>query len=71
MIKNVLASTAEAEIGALFYNVCEATPIHITLTELGHTQPPTPITTDNTCAAGIANATVKQKRSKAIDMRFY
>jgi hypothetical protein len=27
--------------------------------------------TDNECARGIANDTVKQKRSKAIDMRFY
>jgi hypothetical protein len=27
--------------------------------------------TDNSCAAGIANGTVKQRRSKAIDMRFY
>jgi hypothetical protein len=27
--------------------------------------------TDNECARGIANETVKQKRSKAIDMRFY
>lgn len=26
--------------------------------------------TDNACAAGIANKTVKQKRSKAMDMRF-
>jgi hypothetical protein len=26
---------------------------------------------DNSCAAGIANDTVKQRRSKAIDMRFY
>ena len=71
IIKNVLASGAEAALGALIYNAREATPIRITLTELGHAQPTTPITTDNACAAGIANATVKQKRSKAIDMRFY
>jgi hypothetical protein len=29
------------------------------------------IQTDNSTAAGIANDTVKQKRSKAIDMRYY
>jgi hypothetical protein len=39
---------------------------------MGHPQPATaPIATDNSTATGIANDTVKQKRSKAIDMRFY
>ena len=71
IIKNILASAAEAELGALFYNAREAVPIRITLLELGHPQPPTTITTDNACAAGIANDSVKLKRSKAIDMRFY
>ena len=41
------------------------------LEELGHPQPPTPIQIDNSIAAGIAKDTVKQKRSKVIDMRFY
>jgi hypothetical protein len=41
------------------------------LEELGHPQPPTAIQTDNECANGIANDTVKQRRSKAMDMRFY
>jgi len=39
--------------------------------ELGHPQPPTPIRTDNSTAVGLANDTVKQKCSKAIDMQFY
>jgi hypothetical protein len=34
-------------------------------------QPPTALQTDNKVAEGILNNTVKQKRSKAIDMRFY
>jgi predicted transposase YdaD len=38
---------------------------------MSHPQAATPIQTDNACAAGIANETVKQRRSKAIDMRFY
>jgi hypothetical protein len=33
-------------------------------------QPPTPLETDNSTANGIMNKTVKQKQSKAIDMRF-
>jgi len=36
-----------------------------------HPQPPTPIVVDNSTAAGIANKTLKQRRSKAMDMRFY
>eukprot|EP00978_Attheya_sp_CCMP212_P020671 scaffold59435_cov43-Attheya_sp.AAC.1 len=38
---------------------------------MGHRQPPTPLQVDNSCAHGIINSTVKQRRSKAIDMRFY
>jgi hypothetical protein len=39
--------------------------------EMGYPQPVTPVITDNSMAAGIANATVKQRRSKAIDMHYY
>ena len=45
--------------------------IRTVLEEMGHPQAATPIQTDNACAAGIVNDTVKQRRSKAIDMRFY
>ena len=41
------------------------------LEELGHTQPPTLMQTDNTTAIGIATKNVKQQQSKAMDMRFY
>ena len=58
-------------LAACFLNAQEACVLRATLTDLGHSQPPTPIQTDNQCAAGILNCTVKQKRSKAIDMRFY
>jgi hypothetical protein len=71
VMREVLASAAEAELAALFHNGREACPIRTTLEELGHAQPATPIQTDNSTAAGIANDTVKQKRSKAIDMLFY
>jgi len=68
----VLSSAAKAELGALYHNGKEACPLcMITLEELGHPQPPTPIQTDNSTAAGIANDTIKQKCSKAIDMHFY
>ena len=41
------------------------------LENLGHLQQATPINTDNATAQGIVNDTMKQKRSKAMDMRFY
>jgi hypothetical protein len=67
----VLSSAAEAELGALFHNGKEACPLRIALSDMGHPQPATPIATDNSTATGIANDTIKQKQSKAIDMRFY
>jgi hypothetical protein len=44
---------------------------NIALTEMGHPQAATPLQTDNQCASGIVNDTVKQCRSKAMDMHFY
>jgi hypothetical protein len=70
-MKNVLSSVAEAEIASCFHNAQEALAFRTTLQTLGHPQPPTPIQTDNSTAQGILTDTVKQKRSKAIDMRYY
>jgi hypothetical protein len=61
VMREVLASTAEAKLAALFHNGREACPLRTTLEELGHAQPTTPIQTDNSTAAGIANDTFKQK----------
>ena len=71
IVKTVMSSAAEAEIGATFLNAKDALPIRTTLKELGHPQPPTPMQVDNTTAVGFANNTIKQKRSKTIYMRFY
>jgi hypothetical protein len=70
-MKEVLSSAAESKLGALFHNGKEACPLCTALSELGHPQPATVIITDNSTAAGIANDSVKQKRSKSMDMRFY
>jgi hypothetical protein len=66
-----VASAAESEVGACFHNAQSGAPLRVTLTELGHTQPPTPLRTDNSTASGILNETIKQKRSKAMDMRYH
>jgi hypothetical protein len=71
IIKSVMQSAAEAECCGLYMNAKEAVPMRITLEELGHPQPATPIRTDNSTADGIMNKTVKQKQSKSMDMRFY
>ena len=70
IMSNVMGSAAEAEIGAAYINGQEAVPIRTLLRELGHPHPATPIQFDNSTANGFANNTMKQKQSKAIDMRF-
>jgi hypothetical protein len=71
VIKNVVASAAESEVGACFHNAQSGAPLRVTLTELGHSQPPTPLRTDNSTAFSILNETIKQKRSKVMDMRYH
>jgi hypothetical protein len=71
IMRNVMASATEAEVGAIFHNAQDGEMLRTTLEELGHPQPATPIQTDNAVAEGIINDKVKQRRSKAIDMRFY
>jgi hypothetical protein len=68
VIKNVVASAAESEVGACFHNTQSGAPLRVTLAELGHPQPPTHLRTDNSTAYCIVNETIKQKRSKAMDM---
>lgn len=71
IIKAIMSSAAEAELGGLFYNAKDACLLRLTLQDMGYPQPATPIETDNSCAAGIANNNIRQKRSKAMDMRFF
>ena len=71
ILKLVAASAAEAELGALFLNAQEARIIRLTLAEMGHPQPPTPIHVDNTTAVGIVNNTIKRQRSRAMEMRYF
>jgi hypothetical protein len=66
-----VASAAESEVGACFHNAQSGAPLRVTLTELGHTQPPTPLRTDISTAYGIVNETIKKKQSKAMDMRYH
>jgi hypothetical protein len=69
--KNVMASAAEAEICGTFKSMQTGLPLRTTLEEMGYPQPTTPIQLDNSMAAAFANESIKQRRSRAIDMRFY
>jgi hypothetical protein len=71
IIKNVVASAAESEVGACFHNAQSGAPLRVTLTELGHIQPQTPLRTDNSTAFETLNETTKQKKTKAMDMRHH
>ena len=59
--KFVVASAAEAELGALFYNCQDGTILCLSLEEMGHAQPPMPVHRDNLTAVAIANDTVKKQ----------
>ena len=71
IIDAVMSSAQEAETAAGFLTAKELVPVRQTLIEMGHPQGPTPLQFDNKCATGIMNDTVRQKRSKAMDMRHY
>ena len=71
ILKFVLTSAAEAEIGDLFLNAKEGKILRTILGELGHAQPPKPIHYDNLTAVGTANDTVKKQRSRSMEMRFF
>ncbi len=71
IIPCIVSSAGEAEYAALFAGAQHAASLRTILSDLGYPQPPTIIMCDNTCAIGIATDSIKQKRSKAIDMRFH
>ena len=58
-MKNVMASSTEAELGGLFENDQKATSMRMALSEMGHQQPPILVATDNIASNIIVNGTVK------------
>ena len=71
IIKAIMSSAAEAEIGALFINAQEAMPVRVTLSKMGHVQPHMPMQTENTTAMGVITNTIQPRRTKAMDMCFH
>ena len=71
IIKHIMSSTAEAELGALFITSKELVPLRQTLAEMGWPQPKMPVQTDNSTTVGVTNNTIVPKRTKSMDMRFH
>ena len=69
--KNVLESAIEAELGALFVNCQRGYAQIISLKEMVHRQPLTPLTIDSATSDGFVNDSIRQQKSRAIDMIFY
>ncbi len=61
ILRFVVTSAAEAKLGTLFLNCKEGIIFCMTLKELGHPQPKTPIHCNNATAVGIANNTIKRQ----------
>ena len=71
IMRNIMASAAEAKYGTIFVNAQTDVPIRTTLSEMGWKQGPTSVQVGNSTAVGIATEGFRQKKSKAMDMRFY
>ena len=71
IMTSVMSSAADAELGALYINACEAVAIRNLLQEMGHKQPKSPMQTDNSTALGVVNSNIQPRRTKSMDMRFY
>eukprot|EP00804_Cyclotella_cryptica_P006952 CCRYP_007096-RA/>CCRYP_007096-RA protein AED:0.31 eAED:0.29 QI:0/0/0/1/0/0/3/0/365 len=71
IIKPVMSSAAETELGALYINAREVVLQQHLLSKLGHPQPPNPIQINNSTALGVVTNIIQPKHTKAMDMRFH
>ena len=71
IIRNVMTSAADAEIGALYINSRQVIPAIQFLEQMGHKQPPTPVQTDNTTALGFVTKKLQPKATKSTEMNYW
>ena len=62
IIRNVMASATEAEMGGLFENCQKATSMRMALAKMFHPQPPTPVETENTAENSVINGIERKKK---------
>ena len=71
IIKSVMSSASEAELGALFITAQEMAAMQNTLEEMKWPQPKSPIQTENSDAAGVVNNTIVNRKLKTMDHRLH
>ena len=71
LLRHVVTSAAEAETAGLFVNCQKILELKHMLHALGHPQIALPIKNDNATAASFVTDMLKQKRSKAWDVRYH
>ena len=70
ILKSLIASVAEAELGVLCMCVKEGRIMRL-ISKVGYPQLATPIHCDNATAVGIVNGKVKIQRSRCMEMRYF
>jgi hypothetical protein len=68
ILKFVVASAAEAKLGALFHNCQDGITFRQTLANMGYPQPKTPVHCNNPTAVGIGNNTIKRQRLRSMEI---
>ena len=71
IIKFVMSSDSEAEVGALFIAAQEMVATRNTLEEIKLPQTKSPIQTDNSTTAGVVNNTIVPRKLNTIDRRLH
>jgi hypothetical protein len=71
IIKVVMSSAAEAELGTLYLNACKVVYLRQILTEMSNPQLQTPIQNNNLMAEGVINNKIQPKQIKAMNMHFH
>ena len=71
IIKFVMSSASEAELGAMFITAQEMVVMRQTLQEVKWPHPKSPLQTDNSAAAGVVNNTIVPKNLSTMDRRLH
>ena len=71
IIRNVMTSAFDAEIGALFVNSRQAISARQWLEKVGHLQPPTRIQSDNTTGLRFVTKNLQPKPTKSTEMNYW
>ena len=71
ILRFVVASVVEAELGSLFLNCQEGMIFKTNLEDLGYPQPKIPGHCNNGTTVGIATNTIKRQRLQAMEMRYF